>query len=131
MFRVLVHLVLSPSIYTSSGIDQRINEIAENVGINLKHLNNQCSEHHLLPISKLLEHWPSYGEHLGLSPQEIAAIQQNVHLTAFHMKPLEMLQKWMDKCAYSERGSYRHLLRGCLEIHSNAKLVGDICKLLK
>ena len=42
-----------------------------------------------------------------------------------------MLERWQEKKAYTPEANYRHLLNGCIEVNENAKLVGEICKLLK
>ena len=114
-------------------MDQHINEIAKSpeVGINPQDLDKCCSHEHLLPISQQLEHWSSYTGYLGLTIPEKQDILQNPHLTAPYEKGLEMLETWHKKCAYTSKASYRYLLRGCLKLHSNSKLVGDICKMLK
>ena len=113
--------------------DLHINEIAtsEEINIDPKCLNKTCTEEHLLAIAKVLEHYPSYAAHLEVTDSELQAIQADKDLTAAHEKPLKLLKIWHSKCAYTEKGYYRHLLRGVMNIHTNRKLVGEICKLLK
>ena len=114
-------------------VDQQINEIAKSreVGINPQELDKSCSKHHLLPISQQLEHWSSYADYLGLTSPEEQDIICNQHLTAPYEKGLAMLKTWQRTCAYTNKANYRYLLRGCIILHRNSKLVGDICKLLK
>ena len=116
----------------STGPVDKINAIALLVGLDPQSLDKPCDDDtHLLQISKLLEHWPSYAPYLGLTDQELNGIQRDVTLTGVHMKPHRMLIRWQEKKAYSPEANYRFLLNGCMDIHDNAKLVGDICKLIK
>ena len=41
-----------------------------------------------------------------------------------------MLEQWQKKEGNSRKSHYRYLLRGCIDIESNAQLVGDICKII-
>ena len=131
--KVRVELNSFALCYTYTAVDQQINEIAKSceVGINPQELDKSCSQQHLLRISQRLEHWSSYADYLDLTSPEKQDILQNQHLTAPYEKGLEMLKVWQKKCAYTVKASYRYLLRGCIILHSNSKLVGDICKLLK
>ena len=108
----------------------KINQIAKEVGINIQDLDKPCSQHHLLPISKQLEHWSSYGDHL--TRVEITSIKTDIHLTAHHTRGLEMLMTWQRSCGgISSKASYRHLLRGCVEINNDLDVVRYICNLIK
>ncbi len=97
-------------------------------------LDQPCSNEHLLPISKKLVNWSSYCNHLQLTDLDTHAISTDLLLSdscsAPHAKGLKMLKAWQRKCAYTTEAHYRHLLRGCLLIHENAKLVGEICELI-
>ena len=131
-----VNLVIEFSIlylnFFTLGTDLRINQIAKEVGINIQDLDKPCSQHHLLPISQDLEHWSSYGDHLGLTRVEITSIKTDIHLTAHHARGLEMLRTWQRSCGgISSKASYRHLLRGCVEINSDLEVVSYICNLIK
>ena len=112
--------------------DDQIDQIARDVGINLQVIDEPCSQHHLLPISQHLEHWSSYGERLGLTRVEIESIETDIRLTAPHAKGLEMLMTWQKICGgMTVKASYRHLLRGCVEINRDLRVVRYICNLIK
>ena len=112
--------------------DEQIDQIARDVGINLQVIDEPCSQHHLLPISQHLEHWSSYGEHLGLTRVEIEYIETDIRLTAPNAKGLEMLKTWQKICGgITVKASYRHLLRGCVEINRDLGVVRYICNLIK
>ena len=112
--------------------DMKIDQIADEVGINFQDLGESCLQCHLLPISQHLEHWSSYGEHLGLTRVEIESIETDIRLTAPHAKGLEMLKTWQKiSGGTSVNASYRHLLRGCVEINRDLRVVRYICNLIK
>ncbi len=116
--------------YAYSG--HKIDDIACTVGIDPDILDRPCNnETHLLRISKLINHWPSYAPLLGLTDQEVIGIQRDKMLTAFHAKPQRMLRRWQEKRAFTSEANYRFLLEACLEVDENAELVGKICELLK
>ena len=112
--------------------DEQIDQIARDVGINLQVMDEPCSQHHFLPISQHLEHWSSYGERLGLTRVEIESIETDIRLTAPHAKGLEMLRTWQKICGgMTVKASYQHLLRGCVEINRDLRVVRYVCSLIK
>ena len=117
--------------FVVDGVDHQIDDIARQVGIQPDQLDKDCSEQHLLPISEKLTTWQLIARHLGLSELMIQHIQTDITLgAAANMRPLAMLRQWKKSCAYTSKGHYRHLIRGCIEVTKDRDVAGQICKLL-
>lgn len=107
----------------------KVNQIAEQVGLRRKLLDQPFSEDLLVRIAQLIPNWLEYAHPLGLTPQEINGINMNPQLN-FSMKTREMLRIWNNKNAYTERAHYRVLAQTSCELEL-ANVAGMICKVLK
>ena len=103
-----------------------LDELLQTVGVDLTQLNKACSDKHLRKIAQTLESWRQLSVHLGLSPAEVKAIQEDGRSEP--EKRQQMLQVWQNKFAF--KATYRVLVEALLAI-SNAKMAAEVCSLLK
>lgn len=88
-----------------------LEELLDNTGFEGQHLNQRCSEKHLVKIAtQYCGEWQMIGYHLNLTEDEISAINYNCPST--EQKRVRVLMKWRDK--YSHKATYKVLVEAFL-----------------
>lgn len=88
-----------------------LEELLDNAGFEGQHLNQRCSEKHLVKIgTQYCGEWQMIGYHLNLTEDEISAINNNN--TSTEQKSVRALMKWRDK--YSHKATYKVLVEAFL-----------------
>ena len=116
-------------IYTCTYAEKAsVNRVAENEGVQPKHLDQFFSKDLLTKIASLVPNWLEYAHSLRLTEQEINGIRTSA--SSFRMKNQEMLKIWYQMSVYSKFGTYRALLEVFCELE-RPDVAGEICKVLK
>ena len=108
-----------------SGIGISLQDVMDKLHLSQDQLDKEVSEEHLTEASNIIDDHEVLGPRLGLTEQEMTAIDRD---TKTHdLKKKAMLKKWKQKNAW--RATYRTLTEALLKC-SRADRARDVCELL-
>lgn len=89
------------------------------------HLDEELNEDHLTEVSRIIDDHEVVGPELGLTEQEMVAINQEASTQEY--KKEAVFKKWKQK--FSQGATYRTLIEALLRC-SRTDCARDVCKLL-
>ena len=102
-----------------------VQELAEHFKLSENALSQQVSDDHITETSTFLGAWKLIAPHLGLSQEEVEAVDNDGE--SEQHKTLLTLQKW--KQALFFKATYQTLLEALLAA-KRADLAGEVCKMM-
>ena len=102
-----------------------IEDVANQAGISLDSLSEECSQTVLLDLAKYCVDWHLVGKRLGLSDADITAV--NSDNSTEDKKRVGVLEKWKDRCAF--RATYRVFIEALLSQGMTQTAV-EACKVI-
>ena len=103
-----------------------LDELLKETGIHLEKLDESISDDHLREIAIFLTSWRTVATYLGLSVNNLDAIEQEGKDE--QDKRLKALQIWKSKFAF--KATYRKLVEALLSV-GMADVAEKVCRLLK
>ena len=108
-----------------SGIGISLQDVMDKLHLSQDQLDKEVSEEHLTEASNIIDDHEVLGPRLGLTEQEMTAIDRDAK--THDLKKKAMLKKWKQKNAW--RATYRTLTEALLKC-SRADRAQDVCELL-
>ena len=108
-----------------AGPESLLHDLLDEFGLSEYHLDEELSEDHLTEVSKIVDDHEAVGPGLGLTEQEMAAI--NLDASTQERQKEVMLRHWKQK--FSQGATYRVLIEAFLRC-SGADRARKVCELL-